>query len=226
MKCRVCDIKCVKNGFQSNGKQRYFCGLCKKSQQKQYTYQACKKATNKQIYTLLINSCGITDISRILRISKLTVKGRLLHISKQIKTPVLNEYQQCYEIDEMYVKVKNWGQNCWVMYAINKKTKTVVGVFVGKRGAKQLEPVVNKVLLLNPKRIYTDKWKSYKKLIPNNLHKIGKSLTNNIERLHLNLRTHLKCLSRKTICYSKCIKTLLAIIRIYFWGNTLNFKYV
>lgn len=226
MKCRVCGKKCIKNGFQKNGRQRYFCGLCKKSTQKHYSYKAYKKNTNKSIYTLLINSCGITDISRVLNISRQTVTKRLFNISKQIKQPVFNEYYQSYEVDEMQVKVLGKGNYCYLSYAINRTTKTVANFIIGNRTAEYLNEVISKVLQLNPKRIYTDNWGSYNKIIPKAIHKKGKIFANRIERSHLNLRTHLKCLSRKTICYAKCIKTLEAIVRIYFWGNTLNFKYV
>lgn len=226
MYCKTCHNICIRNGFQSNGTQRYYCNSCKKSQPAQYRYKAYSKNTDKRIYLLITNSCGFNDISRILSISKNTVKKRLFKLSKQIKRPTHNIYNQNYEIDEMYVKVKGMNRNCWVTYAINRKTKHVVDFYVGKRGTEYIVNVVNKVLLLYPKKVYTDHWGAYKKLIPNAIHKIGKTFTNCIERHHLNLRTHLKCLSRKTICYAKCIKTLKAIVKLYFWGNTLNFKYV
>ncbi|MBN9294195.1 MAG: transposase, partial [Flavobacteriia bacterium] len=50
------------------------------------------------------------------------------------------------------------------------------------------------------------------------IHKIHRRCTNHIERQNLNLRTHLKRLNRKTICYSKSLMMLLAVVKIYFWG--------
>ncbi|TXG34847.1 IS1 family transposase [Seonamhaeicola maritimus] len=224
MNCKKCQIPCIKNGFQNSGKQRYYCKLCKTSQQESYTYKAYNKHIEKRIYLLVTNSCGINDISRILKISRHTVKSKLLLMSERIKKPIFNEFAQKYEIDEIFAKVTALPNNCWVTYAINRETKQVIDVNIGKRGAKDLDKLVNRILLLKPKRVYTDKWKSYKTLIPNHLHRMGKTLTNNIERYHLNLRTHIKCLSRKTICYCKSVKTLTAIVSLYFWGYTLNFK--
>ena len=106
------------------------------------------------------------------------------------------------------------------------KTKTIVAVYIGKRKAKHMANMVNRILLLNTKRIYSGHFSYYKKLIPKHIHWAWKSLVNHIERSHLNLRTHLKCLSRKTICFTKSLKTLEAIVRLYFWGNTINLKYV
>jgi insertion element IS1 protein InsB len=37
----------------------------------------------------------------------------------------------------------------------------------------------------------------------NILHRVGKQNTWKIERKNLNFRTHLKCLARRTICFSK-----------------------
>jgi insertion element IS1 protein InsB len=51
--------------------------------------------------------------------------------------------------------------------------------------------------------IATDYWGSYRRQIPKHLHCIGKAFTQRIERHNLNLRTHIKRLARKTICFSK-----------------------
>nr|WP_262709366.1 IS1 family transposase [Tamlana fucoidanivorans] len=57
------------------------------------------------------------------------------------------------------------------------------------------------------------------------IHKFTHYKTNRIERNNLNLRTHLKRLSRKTICYTKSLKYLEATLKLYFWGDQLDFKY-
>ena len=61
----------------------------------------------------------------------------------------------------------------------------------------------DKILLLNPQRIYTDRLPLYRSIIPKNIHKVFQYCTNKIERNNLTLRTHIKRLSRKTICFSK-----------------------
>lgn len=221
MNCTKCKARCIKNGFQTNGKQRYYCKICKRSIQKKYTYNAYLTTTNKNIYNLVINSCGISDISRVLKISRNTVKKRILLIAYNIKTPFITERYKSYEMDEIGIKVN--GKKLCVAYAINRITKNVVGFNVGGRTNEDLNKVVNRILLLNPKHIYTDGWPSYKSLIPKKIHVISRYQTNRIERFNLNLRTHLKPLNRKTICYSKCVQVLSAILRIYFWGGQLKF---
>ncbi len=219
MNCKKCNNICVKNGYQTNGTQRYYCKSCKLSQQNNYVYKAYCNYIDYYIYKLLINSAGISDIARVLRISNNTVSKRLLKMAKYIKRPILNETNQNYEVDELKAtpNKKHW----YVAYAINKNTREVIDFVVGSRTKENLSRIINSILLLDPKRISTDKLTSYKSLIPKNIHSVKQYRTNTIERCHLNLRTHIKRLQRKTICYSKNLLMLEAVMKIYFWGNSL-----
>jgi insertion element IS1 protein InsB len=55
-------------------------------------------------------------------------------------------------------------------------------------------------------RFYTDDWGAYQRHIPATQHEIGKENTQKIERKHLTLRTRIKRLARKTLCFSKSIQ--------------------
>ncbi len=46
-------------------------------------------------------------------------------------------------------------------------------------------------------------WGAYSRNIPEEQHEIGKRKTQRIERKHLGLRTRIKRLARKTICFSR-----------------------
>lgn len=179
MKCRYCSESCIKNGVQCNGNQIYKCKKCNRSQQQKYFYKACLIETDLKIYKLVINSCGVTDISRI------------LEISSKICQPIHLESNQSYEIDELKAKC-SVDTNCWVTYGINKYTRKVISFVVGGRSKEYLGIVTNEIIKLNPKQICTDKWISYKSLIPKDIHKTLRYKTNRIERHNLNLRTHLK----------------------------------
>ncbi len=222
LNCKKCNGISVKNGFQSNGTQRYYCKSCKLSQQKSYVYKAYGKHISYYIYKLLINSSGISDIGRVLNISNNTVNKRILSISKQIKLPIFNETNQSYEVDEL--KVSPMNKYWYVTYTINKRTKKVVDFIVGRRTKENLSRVINTLLLLSPKNIYTDRLIVYNSLIPESLHCNRKNQINRIERYHLNLRTHIKRLNRKTICYSKNLLMLEAVMKIYFWGDSLSWS--
>ena len=216
MNCKKCDNTCIKNGFQANGLQRYLCKYCNYNQQEIYTYNAYKKNINEKIVKLAVNSYGIRDISRILTISKTTVISRVLKIAKALQWPFIYETGQVYEADELCVKMKGMNR-CWVNYVINRKTQKIIGHSFGSNNKENLGKVIGRVLCLNPKKVYTDKLTTYPGLIPSTIHNIRKYQTNTIERFNLNLRTHLKRLSRKTICFSKKIQMLEAVVSIYFW---------
>jgi insertion element IS1 protein InsB len=70
------------------------------------------------------------------------------------------------------------------------------------------QALVKLVYLLKPfgiKRFFTDAWGAYERILDPNTHLIGKQNTQKIERKHLTLRTRIKRLARKTICFSKSI---------------------
>ena len=76
--CRYChgdDL--VKNGHAENGTQRYRCNTCRRSFQLDYRYNAWKKGIKDQIDTLTLNSSGVRDIGRSLKISANTVVAHL-----------------------------------------------------------------------------------------------------------------------------------------------------
>jgi insertion element IS1 protein InsB len=95
----------------------------------------------------------------------------------------------------------------------------VVDFAVGSRTKATLQKVISTLLLSNAETIYTDKLNLYSFLIPPYLHINKKYSTNCIERKNLSIRTHLKRLTRRTICYSKSIAMLSACLKIYFWSG-------
>lgn len=218
MKCRNCSkSNCLKKG-KRNGKQRYQCRYCNKYFQDDYSYKAYKEETNKWIVKLLKIGCGVMDISRILEISPKTVLSRMLKIDKQIKVPYFKKQGCKFEVDEMSIKIANNKSQNWLIYGIERMTKSPMGFVVGGRTKDNIKQLVNKLLLLNPTRIYTDRLNIYPCLIPKEIHKRFQYCTNRIERKNLTLRTHIKRLSRKTICFSRKQKYLEAHLKIYFWG--------
>ena len=175
--------------------------------------------TNDIIRTLLKEGCGIRSISRILGIAPGTVLSRMLAISKQIKTPVYHCLGAKYEVDELFVRISNGHYHNWLAYCIERKMGIVIDFVVSStRSRKHIEPLIDKLLLLRPSMIYTDKLNIYPGLIPRPIRKVFKYCTNKIERKNLTLRTHIKRLSRKTICFTKSQKYLEAHRRIYFWS--------
>lgn len=217
MKCTRCNARAVKNGRSKNGSQRYRCKKCRIQFQKLYRNRAYTCDTNNQLVILLKESCGTRSIARILKISPTTVTKRILQIAKRIQKPPI-VLKQDYEMDELITYIGRKDRRICVAYAIDRKSKQVVGFSVGRRNRVTLQSVVNTLLLSNATEIRTDKFSLYYSLIPEAIHKVKKRGTNTIERMNLTLRTHLKRLNRRSIAYSKSLSVLSAILKIYFWG--------
>jgi len=91
------------------------------------------------------------------------------------------------------------------MRLIHRSGKVLAYVF----GRRQDEVVVKLQALLEPfgiTRYYTDSGGAYTRHIDADAHQPGKRNTQQIERKHLTLRTRVKRLARKTICFSKSIQ--------------------
>jgi insertion element IS1 protein InsB len=218
MKYKNCNqSNCIKKG-KRNGGQRYYCKNCQFNFQLNYSYSAYKSGTNSLIKNLLKEVCGIRSISRIIGISTKTVLSGILKISKQIKSPASQKSGCSYEIDELWSFIGSKKNVIWITYALEKETSKIIDFYVGAKSRLTIKPLIDKLLLLKPKRIYTDKLNIYPGLIPNKIHKVFRYCTNTIERMNLTLRTHIKRLSRRTICFLRSKLLLEAHLRIYFWG--------
>ncbi|MEM7161702.1 MAG: IS1 family transposase [Bacteroidota bacterium] len=216
-KC-VGEYSAIKYGKTNQGKQRYKCKKCSSTFLKSYSYKAYETSTNSTIKVLLKEGVGIRSSARIIGISKNTVISRILKIASRIKKPFI-PFGRAYELDELctFIQVKKKGRY-WLAYAIDKQTRDPVDFKVGKRTNKTLRHVVNTLLLSKARRIYTDKLRNYKYLIPEDIHCTKWRGTNGIENKNLCIRTHLRRLQKKTICFSKTQVMLVACLKIFFWG--------
>jgi transposase-like protein len=73
--CQGTDLH--KNGKSPNGTQRWFCKVCNRYFRLEYRYNACNKGVKEKIIDMTLNSSGVRDIGRVLRISKDTVTSVL-----------------------------------------------------------------------------------------------------------------------------------------------------
>lgn len=215
--CNSCNGNCVKNGKTGSDKQRFRCRQCGKSCLKEYTNNACHHYSNKWICRLLKEGCGIRSIGRLLEIAVATVMKRIKSIAACIKKPPVALGRK-YQLDEIRTFVKCKDNLIWIAYAIQKDTKKVVDFNIGKRTNNTLRTVVSTLVISQAKTISTDRLKNYKYLIPKKIHRTNVYGINHIERMNLNIRTHLKRLNRRTICFSRSMVMLSACLKIYFWG--------
>lgn len=119
------------------------------------------------------------------------------------------------EVDEMWSYVKRKTEPRWLWHAINHLSGKVLAYVFGRR---QDEVFLKLKTLLEPLGImkyYTDYWGAYTRHIDADEHQPGKRNTQKIERKHLTLRTRIKRLTRKTICFSKSIQMHDIVIGLF-----------
>ncbi|MDD2797382.1 MAG: IS1 family transposase [Bacteroidales bacterium] len=206
----------LKGGKTINHKQRYNCKECKKRFIINYTYNACKSQINQQIILLTKEGLGIRSTARVLQISATTLLKRIISIASHIAQPPIAK-GRTYEVDEMRTYIGKKSRLRWIVYALDRESRAVVDFNVGRRTNRTLNRVIISLELSQAVTVYTDKLQNYRYLIAKTIHNTHLHSTNHIERHNLSLRTHLKRLNRKTICFSRSMVVLIAVLRIYFW---------
>lgn len=131
-------------------------------------------------------------------------EGRLAQLEPTQSMVCLCQWEEAEaELDEMWSFVGSKQQPRWLWHAIDHKTGVVLAcVLSDHKDAAFLELKT----LLEPfgiTQFYTDGWGAYERHIEPVFHTVGKVNTQTIERKHLTLRTRIKRLARKTICFSK-----------------------
>lgn len=110
------------------------------------------------------------------------------------------------EMDEMWSFVGHKGQQRWLWHAIDHQSGAVLAYVLGEHKDAVFLQLKKLLAPFHIRRFYTDDWGAYQRHIPATYHEIGKRNTQKIERKHLTLRTRIKRLARKTICFSKSIQ--------------------
>jgi insertion element IS1 protein InsB len=219
--CPHCDSEqIVKRGKTRRGTQRYLCqntACITGSFLLDYCNRGCLPEVKQQIIDMSLNASGVRDTARSLHISPTTVvselkkkEGMLESVNTELlrtlnpeKVAVDIEQAGEAEMDEMWSFVGNKGNPRWLWHAIDHHTGAVLAYVFGRR---KDEVFLQLKALLEPfglTRYYTDHWGAYTRHLDPDVHSPGKRNTQKIERKHLTLRTRIKRLVRKTICFSK-----------------------
>jgi insertion element IS1 protein InsB len=109
------------------------------------------------------------------------------------------------ELDEMWSYVGKKAEPRWLWHAIDHHSGIVLAYVFGRR---KNEVFLQLKELLEPfgiTRFYTDGCGAYERHLDPEQRTIGKAHTQKIESKHINLRTRIKWLVRRTICFSKTI---------------------
>lgn len=107
------------------------------------------------------------------------------------------------EMDEMWSFVGKKKQERWLWHAIDPESGKVLAYVLADHTDAALKSLMELLMPFGIQQFYTDGWGGYARLLDENQHEVGKQYTQKIERKHLTLRTRIKRLTRKTICFSK-----------------------
>jgi insertion element IS1 protein InsB len=107
------------------------------------------------------------------------------------------------EFDEMWSYVGKKANPRWLWHAIDHRTGQVLAYVFGRRQDKVFLRLQALLVPFGITRYYTDGWGTYERYVDTENHIVGKAHMQRIESKHINLRTRLKRLVRRTICFSK-----------------------
>lgn len=109
------------------------------------------------------------------------------------------------EVDEMWSFVQRKARQRGLWHAIDHLTGAVLAYALGRRADKSFVKLQKLLKPFGLVHFYTDAASVYARHLPAAAHTVGKLHTQQIERKHLTLRTRIKRLARKTICFSKSV---------------------
>jgi insertion element IS1 protein InsB len=109
------------------------------------------------------------------------------------------------EVDEMWSFVQSKARQRWLWHAIDHLTGVVLASAFGRRTDQVFVKLQKLLKPFGLVHFYTDAAGVYDRQLPTSTHTVGKVYTQQIERKHLTLRTRIKRLARKTICFSKSV---------------------
>ncbi|MBN3048963.1 IS1 family transposase [Pectobacterium brasiliense] len=198
-----------RNGQNPKGRDRFRCRDCHRVFLLTYTYEARKPGVKEHITEMAFNGAGVRDTARTLKVGINTVilTFKKLAPKRITSSPVAHaDVALVCELDEQWSFVGSKACQHWLWYAYNTKTG---GVLAYKFGPRTDETCRELLALLTPFTIgmvTSDEWGSYAREVPKDKHLTGKIFTQRIERNNLTLRTRIKRLARKTICFSRSIE--------------------
>jgi insertion element IS1 protein InsB len=105
-------------------------------------------------------------------------------------------------LDEMWSYVGKKANPRWLWHAIDHHSGKVLAYVFGRRTDKVF---LQRQALLDPfgiRHFYPDGWGAYGRPLAPEKHDVGKAPRQKIESKHSNLRTRLKRLVRRTLCFA------------------------
>src|SRR5215475_6521455 len=107
------------------------------------------------------------------------------------------------ELDAMWSYVRSKANPRWLWHAMDHHTGKVLAYGCGRRKDDVFLRLQELLAPFGITKFYTDGWGAYERHLAAEQHQGGKETTQKIETTHINLRTRIKRLVRRTLSFSK-----------------------
>jgi len=173
--------------------------------------------TKRQSGALARNGSGVRDTARVVGSETGTVRNELkkqgsalqpgnapgLAASNAPATTVLLQKVEEAELEERGSVVGSKKESRWLWQALDPQPGQVVAYGCGQRKEEVFRDLQALVAPFGIARYFTEGWGAYLRHLAPGQHEMGKRHTQKLDRKPLTLRTRLKRLVRKTICFSR-----------------------
>ena len=95
------------------------------------------------IIPMTLNSSGIRDTARVLKISTNTVIKVIREEAKKCKEIKIWKRMNEVEMDEQWSYIRKKTNKCWLWIALERRRRKVVGYVLGKRGDKSCKELID-----------------------------------------------------------------------------------
>ena len=213
MRCPDCgSLKFIKNGINATGKQNYHCKDCGRQFVSDPLKSRISSATKELIDHLLLERISLAGIARVTGVSESWLQSyvnqKYQDVPREITITRATAGRLTLECDELWSFVGKKSNKQWVWLALDRDTREIVGVYIGRRDAAAAQALWDSLSQVCREHAvsYTDFWEAYQTVIPpERHHAVGKESgqTNHIERFNGTLRQRASRLVRKALSFSK-----------------------
>jgi insertion element IS1 protein InsB len=209
--CTRCgSINIVRNGKNKCGNPQYHCKECG-------AYRVLKPKTKypAQRKQTILRACqeriSLRGLERVFGVHRQTVlrwiDQQALHLPLLVDTLLPAQADDVLELDELWSFVGSKAQKRWLWIALCRRTRQIVGFFLGDRDTASCQQLWQRVPdQYSDCPLFTDAWQTYPEVLPSTQHHaVGKQTgqTAQVERWNNTLRQRLARYVRKTLSFSK-----------------------
>lgn len=218
--------KIQKNGLKKTDRQNYLCKSCGKQFQDEYLYGGADPRTHDELRNLLLRGNSLSDCRAILGVSIRFILSWLVKNTASLSLIPKKRHYKKVQIDELWTYVGDKSNKQWLIYAYAPDTDEILAFVIGGRNKKTVKKLYQKLKKVQINWFCTDDWKSFKAVLPYDIHLIGKRFTKNIEGINTSIRNFVRRVFRKTTCFSKKLIYHRAAFKLFFYYRNQHLKII